>query len=370
MNQDQKSEIDNISKQLLESGWQSWSTKPKRTLHFLHRNYSPKDDKTLIELSDYIPKEKIRGWCSWYAFGSKINENKILGQAEFISDHKDTLPLDYILIDDGWTEWGDWDRINNDKFPSGFSFLTKSLAKLKFKSGIWIAPFLISPKSQICKNHKNWLVTDERGKSVEGFKLIHPTIDRLLPYKKYILDLKNPEVQNYLKQSIDNLIKNNNFNLLKLDYLYAPYFDPNLSAEEASDLIRELLKYVRLTYPHIHIIGCGLPLIPAVGYVDSMRIGPDIIIPHFDKIPILSRLINTQKVHGAIKVLRKRNWTSRFWIIDPDVFVCRKSLHLSHGLLIKLQKEIKNTKGNVFLGDDLTKLPENRIKTYISPLFE
>ena len=370
MQNDKLNEASEVTKKLLETGWQSWSVRTKPRFPFPHRNYAPSSDKSLVELEIIKkPKAKIFGWCSWYAYGSSISEQKIISQAKHIYKHKEILPLEYILIDDGWTLWGDWNKINSKKFPNGFAYLNEQLSSMNLKGGIWVAPFLVSPKSQIFKTKKEWLVRS-KNKFLEGFKLIHPRIDSHLPYKKYVLDIKNPEVRKYLTTSIEDLINKNNFQLLKLDYLYAPYFDPNLKAEEATSLLKDFLKQIRKNHPDLHIIGSGLPLIPAVGNVDSMRIGPDIIIPHLDRIPLVSKIINTTKVHAAIRAIRNRYWTSDFWNIDPDVFVCRKSLNISSGLLLKLQKEIVRANGNIFLGDNLIELPEKRLKKFIQPLFE
>src|SRR5688572_23909816 len=95
---------------LVNTGWQSWSTSIKDILKIPLYKFRP-DDK-----EDYYnflidPNIKLKapsyGWCSWYEYGLDINEDKILKNAKWVAKNKATkkLPLDYILIDDGWSVW-------------------------------------------------------------------------------------------------------------------------------------------------------------------------------------------------------------------------------------------------------------------------
>lgn len=359
-----------FSQKLTKTGWQSWSVKTKNRIWlFNHRDYPPRKDPSIINsLKGFIAKPKITGWCSWYAFCDNIDEQKILKQSKFIAKSKNEFPLEYILIDDGWTSWGDWDKVYAQRFPSGLASLCEKILRLGLKPGIWIAPFLVDPNSEVAQNHPDWIV--KRGKkAIDGFRLLNPLIDRFMPYKKYILDMTNKEVQTYLNQTIDLLLAKNKFELIKLDFLYAPHFDPRLKSKQANQIIHNFAKGIRERNPGIHIIGCGMPLVPAVGAIDSMRIGPDTIAPNLDRVPVLRKLFNTLKVRKTIRAIRQREWTKIYWNIDPDAFVCRKNTGISDRLLLKLQKSIIEAKGNLFLGDDLTKLPKERIEKFIKPLF-
>jgi hypothetical protein len=56
--------------------------------------------------------------------------------------------------------------------------------------------------------------------------------------------------------------------------------------------------------------------------------------------------------------------------LDPDVFVCRKSLGFNNNQTALMQKTILEANGNIFLGDDLTTLDKSRINKFIEPLFK
>ena len=87
-----------LGNKLLETGWQSWSPRKKSfLLKWPAWNYSPEPDDFLPSKSEVIKKKKSAlGWCSWYAFGFHISEDKILRQAEWLAHHRE-LPIEYIL---------------------------------------------------------------------------------------------------------------------------------------------------------------------------------------------------------------------------------------------------------------------------------
>ena len=131
-----------------------------------------------------------------------------------------------------------------------------------------------------------------------------------------------------------------------------------------------MLLEIKNKYPSLYTIACGCPLLPAVNAVDSMRIGPDTIEPITGNIPVWNSLINSYKLNLVINNIKRRFWTRKFWNLDPDVFVCRRSLGLNDKQLLSLQKHIRLASGNIFLGDDMTRLGEDRIRKFVLPLFK
>ena len=354
---------------LNNTGWQSWSIDTKPVLKIPARNYPPQRDTYLAPAIQESEEKtnKITGWCSWYAYFDRISEEVIKNQAEFIYKNQEHIPLEYVIVDDGWTKWGDWRSVNSLKFPHGLKQLASEISERNLKPGIWLAPFLVEKDSDTFRDHRDWLVSYQ-GILSEGFK-VTPLLDRLWKYKRYILDIKQQGVREYLYESIHTLIETYGFKLLKLDFLYAPYFDRNLDTKEAGYLIHHFLEELKMRYPDVHINACGIPLVTALGVSDSVRIGPDTVAPYLDGLPLISCYINSLKVEWAVNTINKRHWTSKFWINDPDVFVCRKSLGLSDDIIMRLQNTIIKTNGNILLGDDLTELSDQDYKKYIYPLF-
>ena len=340
-------------------GWQSWSYNTNSFFKLPQLNFNPRSNSKFVsKLKLNKLKKPAYGWCSWYAYGWDINEEKILKHANWIFENK-TIPLEYILIDGGWNLWGDWLEEDYNKFPNGIKNTADKIKSLGLKPGIWIAPFLVHPKSNIATNHPEWLVKKD-GKFVEGLRLT--PFDKYLPYRKYILDIKNSKVLSYIDHSIKYLVNTCGFELIKLDFLYGIYFNPNITSTEADNFLNNFLDKIKKNYPHVYTIACGCPLLPAIGVVDSMRIGLDTSISPFLKFLSIPLLLRWYLNHRVIPTIVNRLWTQKFWNIDPNVFMCKKNLGLSPTLLIKFRSVIKLGKGNMFLGDDLTKLSNKRIK--------
>lgn len=354
-----------LSKKLLDTGWQSWSPRKKSSFFSPAWNNPPKTDEFLPIIDQtFNKKQPVIGWCSYYENHTRIFQEKIIQHLEWFSKNKN-IPVEYILIDEGWTKIGDWKTFDPNKFPQGIKYLSQKINDYGYKSGIWVAPFWSSPDSVLARSHPDWMVKDN---------LFHADGFKGLPLSRYfiqrhIMDVRKPSVMNYLFKCLDLLLKDCNFKLIKLDFLFSIYFIPNISTREAGWRLNNFLMEVKRRYPEVYTIACGCPLIPAVGTTDSIRIGPDIISPLLDNIPVLKKIINSYKVNLVLKNIRKRSWTKTLWNLDPDVFVCRPTLGLSTKKILALQRAVKKLDGNIFLGDDMTKLSQSRIDTFVKPLF-
>lgn len=356
-----------VKQKLLETGWQSWSTNgnSKKSI-FLERNYNPLDKEFIPEVETVIKlKNPAVGWCSWYAFGRNINENNILSQSKWFKENP-KIPVEYILIDEGYCKWGDWLEIDKNKFPNGFDYLFSEIRKNKQRVGLWIAPFLIERNSRLFNKHPDW-VTQTNNKPVLGIKA--SPLDKYV-FERYVLDIRKQEVKDYVFETIDKILEDGKVELLKLDFLFCIYFIPKVTHLEAGKFVREMFNHIRIKYPKVYTISCGVPLVPCIGVVDSMRIGPDTISPIVEKIPFLFKLFNKLRIKEVFANIEKRIWTKKYWNLDPDVFVCRDNLGFSNKTITKLGKEIKKCDGNIFLGDDMTKLSLERVEKFIMPLFK
>lgn len=345
-------------------GWQSWSWAGKPNIH--RRNRWPFGKEIPLPITQVqLSATPATGWCSWYAFGVNIHASTILAHAQLIA--KRMLPLEYILIDDGWTTHGDWLSANTSKFPEGIQPIAERVKKIGMKLGLWIAPFLVSPTSKIFAQHPKWFIRSHDGNLVEGMQIT--PWDRFLPYHRWILDLQNSQVQRYLKNAITRMVEEWQISYLKLDFLYAQHFNPRFTDAQVPDtLLRTFLSWIKKTYPHIYIAACGSPLIPAIGKVDSMRISADITVPLLSNRWPWNTIFHSRKLKQLQHNLTIRNFTRVLWHIDPDVFVCHPKYGLSKKQVHQLRAIIQKANGTIFLGDDLTSLNPSLWTDEILPL--
>jgi alpha-galactosidase len=67
-----------------------------------------------------------------------------------------------------------------------------------------------------------------------------------------------------------------------------------------------------------YLLGCGAPILPSVGLVDAMRVGPDISHSYEPEDGDLSQ----PSQRAAAGNTRWRAWQhGRFWVADPDCLV-------------------------------------------------
>lgn len=335
-------------------GWQSWSPPFPKWHGFPRWDYPPfkvRPLQTPVIRAPHRPV-KIRYWCSWYAYGWNIDHHKIIATLKVIKQHK--LPLTHILIDDGWTTWGDWSTPNSVRFPN-LTATVREIHSNHLKAGLWLAPFLASKKSILFKNHPDWFVK-YRNRYVQGLKTM-PIWESLLP-QQYLLNLELPAVQKFITHSLDLAIKVWHFDLLKLDFLYAPYFNPHYQSDDIPhSQVVWLLDYVKHHYPHVEVIACGTPFAPALGLASAVRIGKDTALP-----PIVPKFVNYLIYRARVNMLSHKLSLQHLLSkisIDPDV----RLFSLDSSSISSIWDTIST---NVLgIGDNLTRLTPSQLKKAI-----
>ncbi len=261
------------------------------------------------------------GWTSWYNYSNHISEEIILKNLNQFKEKK--ALIDIFQVDDGWqTRIGDWLSIKNS-FPRGMDFIAQQIHNQGFKAGIWLAPFIVEPKSELLKNKPNWLLKDKNGKLVKaGFA---PHWSGWSQPWFYALDFYNAEVQEYLTGVFHTILDKWGFDFVKLDFLYAACIIPR-NNKTRGQVMHDAMVFLRRLVGKKQILACGVPLASAFGMVDYCRIGAD---------------IRRSWEHGLLKFFRNRERVStilslratlgrwelngRAFQSDPDVFILRKN---------------------------------------------
>ena len=135
---------------------------------------------------------------NWEATYFDFNEDKLV---ELMGDAV-KLGVDMFLLDDGWFAnkyprsgdhqgLGDWEE-TKDKLPNGIAKLVEEASAKGIKFGLWIEPEMVSPKSELYEKHKDWVIR-------------FPNRDEYYFRNQLVLDLSNPEVQDYVFNVVDRL---------------------------------------------------------------------------------------------------------------------------------------------------------------------
>jgi alpha-galactosidase len=258
------------------------------------------------------------GWCSWYHYFHDISEGALRANLAAAS----SWPFEVFQLDDGYQRAiGDWLR-TNDKFGTELDGLAAAIADEGCAPGIWLAPFLAGPESDVARDHPDWFA--------------HHGSNRLVGMLNagwggwvHVLDTTHPEVLEHLEAVAAELV-GLGFPYLKLDFTYAPslpgtYRDPTLTPAQR---VRAGFEAVRRgAGDDAFLLGCGAPLGPTVGLVDGMRIGPD-VAPRWHPdtsgwIPPGHEAVLPATVNAWRNTLGRSFMHRRLWLNDPDCLMLR-----------------------------------------------
>ena len=306
--------------------------------------------------------EKIAGYSSWYNHYQDISELTILedlqGAREMLS------PGDMFQIDDGWEPFvGDWLMADPRKFPNEMKAAADAIHDAGFRAGLWLAPFIAEEKSDLYREHPDWFLFADgqpwkAGGNWSGY---------------YALDIDRPEVISYLREVFRQVFEVWNYDLVKLDFLYAaaPFCTEKESRAarmiRAMDLLRELCGEKL-------ILGCGVPLFPAFGRVDYCRVSCDVSLDYDDKLPM--RIIHRERPstkHAIETDTVRRHLNGRAFGNDPDVFFLRdENLSLDAGKKRKLAETCALYGNVLFTSDNMSVYNEEQKAEYrrIRTIFE
>lgn len=193
---------------------------------------------------------------NWEATYFDFDEKKILDIAKEASK----IGIDMFVLDDGWfgkrdsdnSGLGDW-YVNENKIKGGLANLISKINDLGMKFGIWFEPEMVSEDSDLYREHPEWAI------KIPGR---NPMRSRY----QLVLDMSNPEVIEYLYNSISDILKNNNIEYVKWDMnrsisdWYSTCLPSSRQGEQPHRYILglyELLERLITDFPHILFEGCS-----------------------------------------------------------------------------------------------------------------
>lgn len=316
----------------------------------------------------------MTGWCSWYMYGNQVGEAQVMENLASAALLGDEIPLHVLQLDDGYQEaWGDW-RTRNDRFPHSLGWLADRMRGSGFLPGLWIAPLIVERKSQVAREHPEWLLRGPKGRPAKA-GLVSSFVGR-------VLDATHPEVLRHIGEIINDVVHEWGYDYLKLDFLYAAALmgrrhDRQMTRAQA---LRRTLEVIRAAAgDRAYLAACGAPLGPAIGLVDAMRIGPDTAPNWQPKLGLFTGLVERNhslpSLRNSLTQGMTRAWThGRWWVSDPDVLMMRdEQTALTAPEVLAQATLIGLTGGTTLLSDDLDDLPPERrqlVSTLFPPLLD
>ena len=184
-------------------------------------------------------RDKIRPvlYNSWYATTFDVNEEHQLALAKVAKD----IGVEMFVIDDGWFKGrvndkaglGDW-TVDTNKFPNGLQPMIEKINALGLDFGIWIEPEMVNPNSDLYRAHPDWVFHFPNRQRHEG-------------RNQLILNLAREDVVQYLYQSFQKLLKENNIKFIKWD-MNKVMTDPGFPSAPADEQRAVRIKYIENLY--------------------------------------------------------------------------------------------------------------------------
>lgn len=307
-----------------------------------------------------IPKKSASGWCSWYYYYTKITEDKVLSNLSKLSAMTETLPVDFVQVDDGYqARIGDWLETNKT-FKSGMKDMASRIINAGVVPGIWTAPFYARPKSRLFREHREWFLHNSKGKPING------GWNPLWGGRVYALDATHPGAQKYL-HTVYTTLYEMGYRYFKCDFLYAatlPAERHNPQTTRAQALRIGLGVIREAIGENSFLLGCGCPITAAVGIVDGMRIGMDVTPKWTSKYmrALLSDPNCLSTHHSIVNTINRAFMHNRLFANDPDCLIVRKDKNRMNLNEIKaLATVIALSGGLLVFSDNMEKLPESRL---------
>ena len=242
-------------------------------------------------------------WCSWYHYFTAVTQDDVLENLTALDDLD--LGVEVVQIDDGYqAELGDWLELS-DRFDS-LEDIVGRIAATGRRAGIWVAPFFLGARSRTLREHPDWVI----GGADPGTGW-----DQQL----HALDVTHPDAEAYLRE-VFTALRATGIDYFKIDFLFAGAM-AGRRAQDADGVAayRHGLRVIRESIGEdAYLLGCGAPILPSVGLVDAMRVGPD--IAHHYEPEDGDQSQPSQR--AAARNTRWRAWQhGRFWVNDPDCLV-------------------------------------------------
>ena len=249
-------------------------------------------------------------WASWYQYFTDFTQQDLTDNLDAMD--RLGLPIGVVRIDDAFQAGiGDW-LTPSARFDSLPGMITAVTDRGR-RAGVWFAPFLVGADSTLLRAHPEWLVRDAAGTPVRA---LHNWDQDC-----FVLDTTHPGAAAHLHH-VFATYREWGTDYFMIDFLYAGAMpgrrhdgaDPITAYRAGLALIRDAIG------ADATLQGCGAPMLPSVGYVDTMRVGAD-IAAHYPALH--DDLANPGGEAAPVSTIARAFTHGRFWLNDPDCLLAR-----------------------------------------------
>ncbi|SCW61621.1 alpha-galactosidase [Lachnospiraceae bacterium C10] len=193
---------------------------------------------------------------SWEANYFNIDEKKLVALAK----KGKQAGMELFVMDDGWfgtrdddrQSLGDW-YVNQKKLPNGLKGLADKIHDLDMMFGIWVEPEMVNVNSDLYREHRDWA-------------LEIPGMDHSEGRFQRILDLTNPQVVDYMIETMSKVFSSAPIDYVKWDMnrIFSDYYSSYLPKDRQGEVghryvlgLYRMMRTLTEKFPHILFEGCA-----------------------------------------------------------------------------------------------------------------
>ena len=289
------------------------------------------------------------GWCSWYQYFAEVTPADVRANLEAVAGRG----FELIQIDDGYqAAIGDWLSMAPE-WKEGLAGLAHEIRHAGLQAGVWTAPFLLGPNSEVLRDHPDWVTVHEP----TGYPSKAMFNSNNWGGWAVALDTTRPDVLEHLRSTYAALV-DEGFDYHKIDFCYSATL-----AARRHDRSKTRAESLRLGLEAVRegigddsfLLGCGCPFGPAVGVVDAMRVSAD-VAPSWTPENHWAGLYETAPaaVNAIAASVLRAPLHRRVFINDPDCLLLRPTdTKLDAGQRSFLAAVVTGTGAFTLVSDDL-----------------
>lgn len=219
-----------------------------RTFHDLYRER--------LCRGKYQFKERPIVINNWEATYFDFDSEKLLALANKAKE----CGIELFVLDDGWfinrkddkRALGDW-IVDEKKLTGGLKKISEDINKVGLKFGLWVEPEMVSPESNLFKEHSDWAL------QIEGRE---PGLART----QLVLDLSRQDVQNWIFNTLKGVFSSGLISYVKWDFnrCLADVSSAKLPAKQQKEVLHRyvlglysILERITAEFPDILFESCA-----------------------------------------------------------------------------------------------------------------
>lgn len=298
-------------------------------------------------------------WCSWYYLYHNLDQPTLESYLDAFAGMRAEAPFTHIQIDAGYfPSCGDWLGYS-PRFPQGLEGAAKAIKAAGYEPGIWIGPFMVGDESAIFRDHPDWLLHYTDGTLVTPWQQFNEPKPWGYRDSNYgVLDTSHPDAMAYIR-GVFRQMRAWGYTLYKTDFLKWGLQDSakvvrHTPGKTSYEYFRDLMAAIREEIGDESAwLGCIAPFMPAIGFVDMMRIGSDVGAKWeehgFGPTNMIREIVADQYFNNV------------YWQNDPDAVLLRNfHIHLKQEQIEALALLQATSGGVITTSDPIHQIAENR----------